>query len=92
MTKPESRHADALRSLGFRKDTPRSPRHIRRKTARLSAQGKLMPTFSRTETFTLATDEKGQLWRADSLIDLTHLGFRDNVAWFAPVKPGEKAN
>jgi hypothetical protein len=92
MTKQEIKHAEALRNLGFRKDTPRSPRHIRRKTARLSAKGKLMPTFTRFEMFTLATDETGQLWRSDSRVDLTPLGFRDNVAWFSPTNSKGRAN
>lgn len=92
MTRHESKHAEALRNLGFRKDTPRSPRSIRRMTARLAAQGKLLPTFSRYATYTLATDDTGQLWRTDSRVDLTPLGFRDSPAWFSETKPKGRAN
>jgi len=91
----ESKYAEKLRELGFRKtgenDLRRCTRELEAKFGRpLSRQERRKikrelstPSFTR-EPFmqlpiTQVTDELGDCWVADGHIDLTHLGFLDHL-------------
>jgi len=56
-------------------------RHERRRALRIAGK----PSFTREPELippiTRATDEVGQTWEADGHIDLSPLGFIDNVEW-----------
>ena len=88
MSQKESKHADTLRSLGFVKVESTLPRKLVRRLIRDSRKGNVMPSFSRNGFITRATDEVGQTWETNGTIDLSHLGFRDNIAWFGNVHRG----
>lgn len=97
MSNPESKYADKLRELGFYKQKSTLPRKQRRKMHIDSKRGLLRPTYSPYDygpglQFTLLTDETGQLWRVNRLVDLSVFGFRNNVHWFENTVDGKSTN
>lgn len=90
MTKPESKWAEEFRRLGFEKDDRPTPRAIRRIMKSRSKKQDLKPTFSPSSTETYVTDELGQRWVAWKYVDLSHLGFRNNIAWAAGLRSPDR--
>lgn len=68
----ESKHAEALRALGF---TP---------TFGPDASVAGMPSFTSSAFMTMATDEMGGRWMAQGSHDLSSLGFKNNLEGTPP--------
>ena len=90
MTKPESKWAEEFRRLGFEKDNRPVPRSVRRVAKSMNKKGTLKPTYSPSPTETYVTDETGQRWVAWRYVDLSHLGFRNNIAWVTGMPSPDK--
>lgn len=85
---PTSRYSKKLSEMGFRpisKEVSLAvrevlPRKLSRNERRLLNKKRYAPWFTKTEMFTLATDETGQTWQGPADTDLSPLGFEDKSA------------
>lgn len=79
----ESRHAEMLRGMGFSQVDKELSLDVRQLTSRterrILRKKKYRPWFTKGYLQTVATDETGQTWTLNKIIDLTAYGFEDKT-------------